>query len=133
MSTAPVARRWYVCIVDAPDVPALAAPEGPLDAVRAAPDGLARIAHAVTALPAAALEAHLAPQLAAVGWQRLAAGAAGPLAWSTWALPAPGDRRAEVVVVETPGQPHRTVLVQAAAATAPLGALAAAPTPAAGR
>ena len=67
------------------------------------------VAVALTGRSAAELEAHYARQLAATGWTRLDGGVAGPLAWSTWAVPGEGEWQGFLSVREGPG-PNRRVL-----------------------
>ncbi|HKY50049.1 MAG TPA: hypothetical protein VJP45_02220, partial [Candidatus Limnocylindria bacterium] len=58
-------------------------------------------ANATTKLSAGDLEAAFAQQLSAAGWTRLARGADGPVAWSTWKLPGEGDWRGVLFINET--------------------------------
>jgi hypothetical protein len=69
-------------------------------------------AGATTKLSASDLEAQFAQQLAAAGWTRLAHGADGPVAWSTWKVPGDGEWRGLLLVNETSGD-RRSLLVRA--------------------
>ncbi len=70
---------------------------------------------AATELPVAALHDAYAAQLAAVGWTRVAGGADGPLAWSTWRLPGAGAFVGFLYVLQGAGERQRELHVQAAA------------------
>lgn len=78
-------------------------------------DRAATAATAATPLPAAALEAHYAGQLAAAGWTRTDGAATGPLAWSTWAVPGPGDFRGFLSALEVSDEDRRDLVVQISA------------------
>lgn len=65
-----------------------------------------------TAKTVAELEAHFASQLEKAGWERRAGGAAGPLAWSSWAVPRKGEWYGYLFVVEAPGENRRSLWVQ---------------------
>jgi len=67
----------------------------------------------------AELETHFAQQLQAAGWTRLAGGADGPLAWSTWKLPRQGDWQGLLLAFQAPGQDRRSLLVRAEEPVAP--------------
>lgn len=69
-------------------------------------------ANATTKLTASDLETAFGQQLAAAGWTRLARGADGPVAWSTWKLPGDGDWRGTLFINET-GAERRSLLVRA--------------------
>jgi hypothetical protein len=69
-------------------------------------------AGATTKLSASDLEAQFAQQLAAAGWTKLAHGADGPVAWSTWKVPGDGEWRGLLLVNETSGD-RRSLLVRA--------------------
>jgi hypothetical protein len=69
-------------------------------------------ATATTKLGAGDLEAAFGQQLVAAGWVRVARGADGPVAWSTWKLPGDGDWRGLLFVNEVTGE-RRTLMVQA--------------------
>ncbi len=71
-------------------------------------------AGATTKLSASDLESAFAPQLAAAGWTRLARGADGPVAWSTWKIPGDGDWRGLLLVNETSSD-RRSLLLRAEA------------------
>lgn len=72
---------------------------------------------AATTRGAAELETHFAGQLSAAGWTRIAGGATGPVAWSTWKLPGDGDWTGMLLVIET-GSDRRLLSVRAESATA---------------
>jgi hypothetical protein len=69
-------------------------------------------AGATTKLSASDLEAQFAQQLAAAGWTKLAHGADGPVAWSTWKVPGDGEWRGLLLVNETSAD-RRSLLVRA--------------------
>jgi hypothetical protein len=71
-------------------------------------------AGATTKLSANDLETQFAQQLAAAGWTRIARGADGPVAWSTWKIPGDGDWRGLLLVNETSAD-RRSLLVRAEA------------------
>ena len=71
-------------------------------------------AGATTKLSASDLESAFAPQLAAAGWTRLARGADGPVAWSTWKILGDGDWRGLLLVNETSSD-RRSLLLRAEA------------------
>ena len=77
-------------------------------------DGIAE-----TDLSIADLEAHLADQLAAAGWQPIDRVTEGPVAWSRWIVPGEGEWRGFLFVVEGPGARQRTIHVQVTTAAAP--------------
>jgi hypothetical protein len=58
------------------------------------------------------LEAHFASQLEKAGWKKRAGGAAGPLAWSNWAVPGKGEWYGYLFVVEAPGENRRSLWVR---------------------
>ncbi len=72
-------------------------------------------AFAATDLTVAALHDAYAAQLAAADWARVAGGADGPLAWSTWRLPGAGDFVGFLYVLQGTGARQRELHVQAAA------------------
>lgn len=59
------------------------------------------------------LEAFYAQQVQAAGWTRVAGGAEGPYAWSTWTLPGGDGYQGLLTVLEAPGQNRRELRVQA--------------------
>jgi hypothetical protein len=69
-------------------------------------------ANATTKLSASDLETAFAQQLAAAGWTRVARGADGPVAWSTWKLPGEGDWRGVLFIHETTAD-RRSLTVRA--------------------
>lgn len=69
-------------------------------------------ANATTKLSASDLETAFAQQLAAAGWTRVARGADGPVAWSTWKLPGDGDWRGVLFINETAAD-RRSLMVRA--------------------
>ena len=69
-------------------------------------------ATATAKLSAGDLEAAFAQQLVAANWIRVARGADGPVAWSTWRLPGDGDWRGLLFVNEVTGD-RRMLMVQA--------------------
>lgn len=69
-------------------------------------------ANATTKLSSSDLETAFGQQLSAAGWTRLARGADGPVAWSTWKLPGDGDWRGVLFINET-GAERRSLLVRA--------------------
>jgi hypothetical protein len=69
-------------------------------------------ATATTKTSAADLETAFAQQLVAASWSRLAGGASGPIAWSTWKLPGDGDWRGLLLVNELTGE-ARSLMLQA--------------------
>lgn len=71
-------------------------------------------AGATTTLSASELETAFAQQLAAAGWTKIARGADGPIAWSTWKIPGDGDWRGLLLVNETSGD-RRSLLLRAEA------------------
>ena len=71
-------------------------------------------ATATSKLGASALESAFAQQLVAGGWTKIAHGADGPVAWSTWKVPGDGDWRGLLFVNETSGD-RRSLLVRAEA------------------
>lgn len=70
---------------------------------------------AVTELSVAELHDFYARQLLAAGWTRVAGGADGPLAWSTWRIPGAGDFAGFLYVLQSAGENQRELYVQAAA------------------
>ncbi|HEV8670236.1 MAG TPA: hypothetical protein VGS01_05815 [Candidatus Limnocylindria bacterium] len=99
-------------------LPALKAPDGVI--LRGGMGGMSgndrqsSEAGATTKLSASDLEAQFAQQLAAAGWTKVARGADGPIAWSTWKIPGDGDWRGLLLVNETSGD-RRSLLVRAEA------------------
>jgi hypothetical protein len=97
-------------------LPALRAPDGVL--LRGGMGGMSgndrqtSEANATTKLTANDLETAFAQQLAAAGWTRVARGADGPVAWSTWKLPGEGDWRGVLFINET-GADRRSLMVRA--------------------
>jgi hypothetical protein len=77
------------------------------------------LARAMTDQRAADLAAHFAAQLEAAGWVRQAAGAADPVAWSTWTIPGPPEGHGFLYVLEKPGTPRRDLYVELTASTDP--------------
>ena len=71
-------------------------------------------ATATSKLGASDLESAFAQQLVAGGWTKIAQGADGPVAWSTWKVPGDGDWRGLLLVNETKGD-RRSLLVRAEA------------------
>jgi hypothetical protein len=71
-------------------------------------------ATATSKLGASDLESAFAQQLAAAGWMKIAHGADGPVAWSTWKVPGDGDWRGLLLVNEISGD-RRSLLVRAEA------------------
>ena len=71
-------------------------------------------ATATSKLGASDLESAFAQQLAAAGWTKIAHGADGPVAWSTWKVPGDGDWRGLLLVNETNGD-RRSLMVRAEA------------------
>ena len=69
-------------------------------------------ATAVGTMSATDLEAAFDQQLTAAGWSRVARGADGPIAWSTWKLPGDGDWRGLLLINEVTGD-VRSLLLQA--------------------
>ena len=69
-------------------------------------------ATATTKTSAADLETVFAQQLVAAGWSRVAGGASGPIAWSTWKLPGDGDWRGLLLINELSGE-MRSLMLQA--------------------
>src|SRR5437879_1755791 len=99
-------------------LPALKAPDGVV--LRGGMGGMSgndrqsSEAGATTKLSASDLEASFAQQLAAAGWTKLAHGADGPVAWSTWKIPGDGDWRGLLFINET-GSDRRSLTVRAEA------------------
>lgn len=97
-------------------LPALRAPDGVL--LRGGMGGMSgndrqtSEANATTKLGAGDLETAFAQQLSAAGWTRIARGADGPVAWSTWKLPGEGDWRGVLFINETTAD-RRTLTVRA--------------------
>ncbi|HEV2013419.1 MAG TPA: hypothetical protein VGR77_06010 [Candidatus Dormibacteraeota bacterium] len=56
-------------------------------------------ARAQTEMPVPELEAHLAEQLAAAGWTRIAGAADDTTGWSSWTVPKPGNWRGLLLVL----------------------------------
>jgi len=79
-------------------------------------------ATATTEQSAQALETAYAQQLMAAGWTRLAGGAEGPLAWSTWKVPGDGDYEGFLTVRETSAPNRRDLHVDMSSLTDPVGA-----------
>ncbi len=99
-------------------LPLLAAPDGAQVTPAGGGGGGNRFASdalAATELPVAALHDAYAAQLAAAGWARVAGGADGPLAWSTWRLPGAGAFVGFLYVLQGAGERQRELHVQAAA------------------
>jgi hypothetical protein len=71
-------------------------------------------ATATSKLGASDLESAFAQQLVAGGWTKVAHGADGPVAWSTWKVPGDGDWRGLLLVNETSGD-RRSLMVRAEA------------------
>lgn len=99
-------------------LPVLSPPEG----VQVAPSGgggggnrFTSNAYATTELSVAALHDAYAKQLADAGWTRVAAGADGPLAWSTWRIPGAGDFAGFFYVLQGSGEDQRELYIQATA------------------
>jgi len=93
-------------------LPPLVAPTGAVVQMQGGNNGPSRATSEATAqtdLSPADLEAHFARQLQAAGWQRLAGGTDGPLAWSSWKVPHDGDWQGLLFVLDGPG-PHRRAL-----------------------
>jgi len=126
----PVASGQLGVAADA--LPGLAAPGGVLlrpaggsfSADRATSDAIA-----ATSMSAADIEASYARQLIDAGWTRVAGNASGPVAWSTWTVPGPGDLRGYLSVLEVSDQDRRDLHVQVAVPTVRVPT--ATPTPAA--
>jgi hypothetical protein len=79
----------------------------------AGPTRVSSEAAAETDQSAAELEAYFAAQLKTAGWQRLAGGSDGPMAWSSWKLPRDGDWQGFLFVLQSPGARHRSLYVRA--------------------
>ena len=65
-----------------------------------------------TTMAVSELEAHFASQLEKAGWNKRAGSAAGPLAWSSWAVPEKGEWYGYLFVVEAPGENRRSLWVR---------------------
>lgn len=70
---------------------------------------------------ASALEAHFAGQLEKAGWVRVAGGAEGPLAWSTWKVPGEGDWQGFLYVLQGAAENRKHLFVQVESASAQFG------------
>lgn len=98
-------------------LPGLAAPGGVLLKLTGATftaDRVSTDATAATSMSAADIEASYARQLIDAGWTRVAGNASGPVAWSTWTVPGPGDLRGYLSVLEISDQDRRDLHVQVA-------------------
>jgi hypothetical protein len=115
-----MAQQMESSVIDR--MPALIAPQG----IRLTPHGgggsdeeWTSQARAVTDERAADLAAHFAAQLEAAGWIRQAAGAAEPVAWSTWTVPGNPEGYGFLYVLEKPGTSRRDLYVEITASTDP--------------
>lgn len=75
---------------------------------------------ALTDRRAADLAVHFGQQLEEAGWQRVFAGADGPLAWSLWQVPGERGGQGLLVVLESPGE-NRVALSLRLYTSGPLG------------
>jgi len=77
-----------------------------------ASDQAASLAVIEGSLPAVELERHFGEQLQSAGWERIDAGADGPMAWSRWRLPRQGAWHGSLTVLEAPGAQQRFLVVR---------------------
>ncbi len=103
-------------------LPPLVAPTGVVVQMQGSSNGPNRVtsdASAQTDQSPADLQAHFARQLQVAGWQRLAGGVDGPLAWSSWKVPRDGDWQGLLFVLDGPGQHHRALYARVESAAQP--------------
>jgi hypothetical protein len=102
-------------------LPRLVAPAGvqlqPTSYPHGGPNRGTSEAVAVTGQNIVELDALFAQQLDAAGWTRRDGRAEGPLAWSTWQLPGPGNWEGWFFVLEGAGPNQRMLIVRVAAAS----------------
>lgn len=95
-------------------LPALTAPAGVQVQTTSGggPNRFTSDATAITDQSVTTLEAHFAQLLQAAGWTRVAGGANGPLAWSTWTVPGDGGYEGFLYAMDAPGQNRKDLHVQ---------------------
>jgi len=115
-------------------LPALTAPAGVQVQTTSGGGGPNRFtsdATAITDQSVTTLEAHFAQQVQAAGWTRVAGGANGPVAWSTWTVPGDGGYEGFLYAMEAPGQNRKDLHVQVESAASQAGWIGYAPAAAA--